>query len=261
MICRQADSAIKAPLRSSYHWWEADMHARASSPNHFLANLIQPDFELVRPYLRSLELVPNQVLAAAGQDLEYAYLPHAGVISLVVCLAHGEPAEVAMVGSHSIFGASAALVGPTALTTAIVHLGGMCSALPIKRLREAIDRSTTLRTALNQHEQAIFVQSQQTAACNLSHPTISRLARWLLRVRDASGRDGLQFTEEFLSQVLGVQRNAVSYAASMLKDKGLVRFSHARISIHDVTGLNAVACECHRTVTGDLLQLRDGTVH
>jgi CRP-like cAMP-binding protein len=228
------------------------MDARVRSPNQFLTNLIQADYDLVRPHLHSFQLVPDQVLAAAGQELDYAYLPHTALISLVVCLAHGEVTEVAMVGSHDIFGASAALVGPTALTTAIVQLGGMCSALSIKRLQEATDHSKTLRTSLMRQEQAIFEQIQQTAACNLSHATISRLARWLLRVRDASGRDELQFTPEFLAQALGVQRHAVSYVASELKDKGLIRFSRARISILDVTGLKAVACDCHETRRNDL---------
>jgi hypothetical protein len=35
---------------------------------------------------------------------------------------------------------------------------------------------------------------QQSAACSVSHATIARLARWRLRVRDATGSDELIFS-------------------------------------------------------------------
>jgi CRP-like cAMP-binding protein len=223
--------------------------------------LIPSDFELVGPHLRSLELARDQVLAAAGEELKFAYFPHSGIIALVVRLAHGETTEIAMVGSHSMFGASAALGWPAALTTAVVQFASTCSVLPIKRLQVAADQSKTLRATLTRHEQAIFVQTQQTAACNVSHPTIARLARWLLRVRDASGSDDLQFTQESLGAMLGVHRNAVSFVACALKEKGLIQFSRAHIRIVDIAGLKAVACECYETVRGELEHLKRGVLH
>jgi len=42
------------------------------------------------------------------------------------------------------------------------------------------DRSATFRNRLVRHERAIFVQAQQSAACNASHPIEARLSRWLL---------------------------------------------------------------------------------
>jgi CRP-like cAMP-binding protein len=201
------------------------------------------------------------VLAAAGEALENAYFPHSGIISLVVRLIHGDTTEVAMIGRDSVFGASAALVGPLALTTAIVQSPGMCSALPIKWLKTAADQSRTFGTTLVRHEQAIFVQAQQSAGCMASHPAMARLARWLLRARDATGSDDLFFTQEFLGQMLGVQRNAVSYVATTLKEKGLIKFSRAQIRIVDVAELRATACECYETVKNELEQLKRSTLH
>ncbi len=241
--------------------YESKMAPSVRPPNGLVALLLQSDFDLVGPHLRNLELVREQVIAAAGDEIKQAYLPHSGIISLVVRLTHGETTEVAMVGNQSIFGASAVLGNSSALTTAIVTIGGTCSVLPIKRLREAIDRSATLRTTLILHEQSILVQAQQTAACNASHPTVARLARWLLRARDATGSDELQFTQESLGQMLGVHRNAVSFVACALKDKGVIQFSRAQIRIIDATGLEAVACECYAVVRGDLEHLKRGQVH
>lgn len=237
------------------------MDSTIRPPNRLLTNLIAADYDLIRPDLRKLELVHAVVLAAAGDELVDAYFPHSGIISLVVRLAQGETTEVAMIGRDSLFGASAALAGPAALTTAIVQSPGTCSALPIKSLRAAIEQSATFRMTLIRHEQAIFVQAQQSAGCMASHSAIARLARWLLRARDAAGSDELFFTQEFLGQMLGVQRNAVSYVAGMLKEKGLIKFSRAQIRITDVTGLKATACECYDTVKSELEQLKRSKLH
>ena len=237
------------------------MDASIRSPNRLLANLIPSDFDLVKPHLRDFELVHAIVLATAGDELKQAYFPHSGIISLVVRMVQGETTEVAMVGRGSVYGSSAALAGPTALTTGIVQSPGMCSVLPVRWLRAAADHSMTFRITLTQHAQAIFVQAQQSAGCIASHSAISRLSRWLLRARDASGCDELQFTQEFLGQMLGVQRNTVSNVASALQDKGLIKFNRAQIRILDVAGLKATACECYETVKNELEHLKCDTLH
>lgn len=226
------------------------------SPNRLLANLSPGNFDLIRYHLRTTELVRAVELVGAGDELVDVYFPHSGIISLVVRLTSGEATEIAMIGRDSLFGASAALVGPTALTTAIVQSPGDCSVLPIKRLKEAVEQSTTLRTILTRHEQAIFVQAQQSVGCIASHPAIARLARWLLRARDTAGSDDLQFTQEFLGQMLGVKRNAVSYVATELQTKGVISFARGRIVIVDVPRLKAMACECYMTVRDELEQLK-----
>jgi hypothetical protein len=56
-------------------------------PNGFLSVLSAEDFDLIQPHLRSVDLVRETVLVEAGDRLKRAYLPHHGVISLVVKLA------------------------------------------------------------------------------------------------------------------------------------------------------------------------------
>jgi CRP-like cAMP-binding protein len=232
------------------------MDLQQLSPNRLLANLSSGDFGLLGCHLRTTELVHAAELVAAGDELVDTYFPHSGVISLIVRLTGGEATEIAMIGRDSMFGASAALVGPTALTTAVVQSPGACSALSVRRLKEAADQSASLRTILIRHEQAIFVQAQQSAGCIASHPAMARLARWLLRARDAGGSDELDFTQEVLGQMLGVRRNAVSYVAGELQDRGAIRFSRGRIVITDATRLRAMACECYGTVQNELGQLK-----
>jgi len=156
-------------------------------PNGFLSSLSADDFELIRPHLRTVDLTTDLVLVEIDDTLKRAYLPHQGVISLVVKLARGEQVQLAMIGRDSIFGSFSALGDPTALNSALVLIPGVASTLDIDRLRAAADRSPTFRATLMRHGMAMYAQIQQAVGCNASHSVESRLARCLLQIRDLSG--------------------------------------------------------------------------
>ena len=80
------------------------MDSAPRSPNGFLSSLPADDFELIRPHLRTVDLVQEFMLVEVDETLKRAYLPHSGVISLVVKLAKGEHVQVAMIGRDSMFG-------------------------------------------------------------------------------------------------------------------------------------------------------------
>jgi CRP-like cAMP-binding protein len=218
------------------------------SPNQFLAALPAADYELMHPHLRTVELVHEAVLLRAGDPFAYVYFPHSGVISLVVSLAEGGMVEAAMVGRDSVFGASAALDGLIALNDAIVQQPGTATILDVAYLRAAAERSANLRTTLMRHEQMLLVQALQSAACNASHSVESRLSQWLLRMRDLSGNDTFLMTQEFLAQMLGVRRNAVSLVAHTLQQAGLIRYRRGHIEITNLDGLRESTCECYGAV-------------
>jgi len=220
----------------------------AQHPNNFLASLPAKDFELLRPHLKPFDLVHEDLLFDAGDIMDRVYLPHSGVISLVVGLADCQVIEAAMVGRSSLVGASAALDGGIALSRGIVQVEGTASILDVKTLREVGDRSAAFRTTLIRHEQALFAQAQQSAACNASHSVEARLSRWLLQTRDLTGSDMLGLTQEFLAQMLGVRRTSVSLVAHTLQNAGLIRYSRGRIEITNLEGLRATSCECYQTV-------------
>jgi CRP-like cAMP-binding protein len=218
------------------------------SPNHLLASLLAADFELLRPHLRPVQLVQGAVLVEAGGPLTRVYFPHSGVISLVASLADGEMIEVAMVGRDSIFGASAALDGRISVTNAIVQLPGTASVLDVAYLRKASDKNSAFRTTLIRHEEVLFAQAQQSAACNAAHTVEARLSRWLLCMRDLSESDTLPITQEFLAQMIGVQRNSVSIVANTLQQAGVIRYNRGLIEITDLEGLKKTSCECYEAV-------------
>ena len=224
------------------------MDTTPRSPNGFLSSLSADDFELVRPHLKSVDLVQDFVLVAVGDTLKRAYMPHRGVISLVVDLARGEHVQVAMIGRHSIFGVFSALGDPVALNSAIVMVPGPASTIDLDRLRALADRSATLRAALIRHGLAVYAQIQQTAGCNASHTVESRLARCLLQTHDLSGGVKLLLTQEAMAQMIGARRNSVSLVASTLQQANYIHYSRGHIEILDLDGLSKTACECYASV-------------
>ena len=218
------------------------------SPNGFLSSLSADDFELIRPHLRTVDLVQDFVLVAVGEALNRAYMPHRGVISLVVDLARGEHVQIAMVGRHSIFGVLSALGDPVALNTAVVLVPGPASTVDIEQLRAAADQSATFRSVLMRHSLAVYAQMQQTAGCNASHTVESRLARCLLQTHDLSGGCKLLLTQEAMAQMIGARRNSVSLVASTLQQANFIHYSRGHIDITDIEGLRKTACECYASV-------------
>jgi CRP-like cAMP-binding protein len=218
------------------------------SSNLLLNSLTSADFTLLRDDLTTVKLTHEAVLYAAGDPITQVYFPHSGVISLVVGLLEGEMIEVAMVGRDSVAGASSALDGAIALNHAIVQLPGEASVLDVAKLRIAAEKSVSFRTKLIRHQQVLFVQAQQSAACNTTHSVESRLSRWLLRMHDLSGTNTLQLTQEFLAQMVGAQRTSVSLVAHALQQSGLIRYHRGQIEITNLEGLRDCACECYQTV-------------
>lgn len=216
--------------------------------NHLLQSLPAAELEALRPRLEAVELVRETVLAEAGRPLTHVYLPHSGAISMMVRLSDGQTVEVAMIGRDSVFGASAALDGGISLTSAVVVLPGTASILGVAEFRAAADRSVAFRTALARHQQALFAQAQQAAACIASHSVEARLSRWLLRARDLCDGETLPLTQEFLAQMIGVQRNSISIVAHALQQAGTISYSRGHIDITSADGLRAVCCECYDAI-------------
>jgi CRP-like cAMP-binding protein len=231
------------------------LDAITRSPNHLLAALPAADYELLRPHLETVELVQEAVLVGAGDKLTRVFFPHSGAISLVIGLESGGTIEVATIGRDSVFGGTAALDGCISLTDAIVQLPGTASTLEVGRLRTAADRSASFRTTLIRHEQALFAQAQQSAACNASHAVEARLARWLLRMHDLANDDELLLTQDFLAQMIGVQRNSVSTVAHTLQQAGIIKYARGNIKITNLEALRDASCECYEAVNAQYKRL------
>jgi CRP-like cAMP-binding protein len=222
----------------------------AQSQNRILNALPQNIFAAVEPHLKYEKLVFGTVLADTERPVDRVYFPVDGVISLVVEMAVGDMIETAMVGRDGAANATAAMDGKISLHRGIVQAAGAAFTIAPDTLRSLADEFGPLRGILIRHEQVLFAQAQQSAGCNASHTVEARMCRWLLRIRDLTGSDEMQLTQEFLAQMLGVRRTAVSLVAGTLQKAGFIKYSRGRIRLLDVGQIEAGACECYQTVKG-----------
>jgi CRP-like cAMP-binding protein len=215
-----------------------------------LASLSPGDAASIRPYLRPIELEHKKVLYEAGDKIKHVYFPTGAVVSLVVGLSTGEMVEAAMVGKDGVVGAASALDGRISLSRAIVQLAGSALVCDVLELKGAALQSHSFLAKLIRHEQTLYAQAQQSAACMAAHDVQARLSRWLLRARDLCGSDTLMFTQEFLAEMLAVRRTSVTIVAHTLQQAGMIKYSRGKIHILDVQGLRESACECYESVKG-----------
>jgi CRP-like cAMP-binding protein len=216
---------------------------------NLLLSLFSPsDLKHLEPHLKPVRFEQHHVLFEADEPIGHAYFPTNAVVSLVVTLSSGDMIEAAMIGNDGVVGASAALDGKIAPNRGIVQLGGEIVVCDIEALKSVALQSPKLLALLIRHEQAVYAQAQQSAACFATHRVEARLCRWLLRARDLSGSDKLTFTQEYLAEMLGVRRTSVTAVAHALQETGLIKYARGKIQIMNAKGLQESACECYASV-------------
>jgi CRP-like cAMP-binding protein len=216
---------------------------------NLLLNILSPaDREALEPHLKLAHFDQHHVLFDADQQIRHVYFPTSAVVSLVVTLSSGETVEAAMVGMDGVVGASAALDGKVSLSRGIIQLAGDIIVCDIDAVKSSALQSPRLLSLLIRHEQTVYAQAQQSAACFATHMVEARLCRWMLRARDLSASDHLPFTQEYLGEMLGVRRTSVTAVAHTLQEAGLIKYARGKIQILDAKGLQESACECYGSV-------------
>jgi len=198
--------------------------------------------------LTHTELKQEQILFDVREVVTEIHFPIDAVVSLVVPLATGEIVETAMTGRDGVVGAGAALNGRVSFNRAIVQISGQSLYCSLDLFKSLVQEHPAVLSLVGSHEQALFAQAQQSAACNASHYLENRLARWLLRAADLHGSDELELTQEFLAEMLGARRTSITVIARTLQQAGMIEYARGRIKLTDVPALQETACECYETV-------------
>lgn len=162
-----------------------------------------------------------------------------------------KPLEMGLIGNEGMLGATLALGVTNSPQRGVVQGSGTALRMTVAHLRAELRDSAALRRTLDRYLYVLMAQLSQTAACARFHAIEARLARWLLMTHDRAPSDHFYLTHDFLADMLGVRRSAVTIAAGALQHRELISYSRGRIVIVDRQGLESASCECYRAVVED----------
>ena len=217
--------------------------------NLILAQLPDDEYAELAKSLMPVELPLGMQLSEPNRPIEYVYFLNSGLISTDALTEKGESVEVGVIGREGFAGLPALLDQPQMSHSVLIQ--GVGDGL---RIRSSIVRDEFMKGGMFQQMVHAFiylqmVQVTQSVLCNRMHEVDARLARWLLTSADRMESESLHLTQEFLAQMLGVQRSTVTVAAGELQRAGMIGYSRGKINIVDRGALTKVACECYDIVT------------
>jgi CRP-like cAMP-binding protein len=232
---------------------------RTEVKNRLLTSLPAEDYAQLGPYLTPVELERGRLLYDPGDRIDVVYFPHDGVISLMTLMESGAAIESATIGREGALGLMAAVQPRVSLLRAIVQTPTQASRISAVQLHEVWEKSARIRDLVERHQEALFGHAVQSVACNALHSVEARFCRWLLTCHDRISNDTIALTQEFLADMLGVQRTTVTAVARTLQEKGAIRYRRGVVDIMDRAVLEALTCECYGAIRRNYERLLPGS--
>ena len=216
--------------------------------NRILAALPREEFTTLSPLLSQVELEKGRLIADPGDVITHVYFPIDTVVSIMTLMESGEAIESATIGREGAYGLLAAVSPREAQSRAIIQVPGRAYRVNGSALHDFWKRSIVFKGLVEKHTDALFAHAAQSVACNALHSVEARFCRWLLSCRDRIDTDTVNLTQEFLADMLGVQRTTVTAVARALQAKGMIRYRRGIVDVVDRAGLEQGACECYGAV-------------
>jgi CRP-like cAMP-binding protein len=205
-----------------------------------------------------VELKPAEVLREPGQRIRHVYFPAGSSISLLAPAAAGATLEVAVIGDEGVLGISVAFGINIGSQRALVVDAGPAWRIAAPAFCREFERSARLRRLLSRYVYVVMAQMSQSAVCSNFHSVPARLASRLLVAGDRAQSERFHITQKAISAMLGVRREGVNQAASLLRERKLISYTRGHLTILDRCGLQAAACECYLTASNARLLRYEG---
>lgn len=214
-------------------------------PNRLLEALPKGEYERIFAKLESVSLPLKSAIYQAGEKIESVFFPEVGIISLLATIDNSSTLEVGIVGREGMVGLPLIMGVDRSRVRAVVQGTGSAMRMSANDFEVEGRLDGTLRRVVLRYTHSLIAQISQSAVCFRFHAIELRLARWLLMTSDRLESTELQMTQEFLSNMLGVRREAVNRAARSIQTRGLISYSRSTILIIDRPGLVAASCDCY----------------
>lgn len=216
--------------------------------NQLLGALENDSHQRLVALMEPVDVKLGAVICEAGGTLAHAYFPQGAVLSLLTVMESGSAIETANIGREGAFGIFAAMYSRVSFNRCLVQLVGPMVRCPIEALQEEFARSANVRDLFVSYSETLLSQVQQTVGCNALHTVQERMCRWLLMMDDRAEGEPMTYTQEFLSEIMGVNRTSISLAAQSMQDAGLISYRRGTMQVLDRAGMEKVSCECYAIV-------------
>jgi len=225
--------------------------------NEILAALPRNEYERIHPLLQVEQWASGKPIYTSGQKISDVYFINTGMASLVSLTDDGSSIEVGVIGPEGMVGISAILGRDRMPHSAIVQLPGQALKMKLTALNNEFTKAGKLQSLLMRHMYLLHFQVARSVLCNRFHHVESRLCRWLLMSRERIDSEEVPLTQEFVATMLGVSRPIVSLTARTLQNAGLIEYKMGHITILDLEGLKAAACDCYEIVRVESERFRE----
>lgn len=202
----------------------------------------------------TVDLACGEILCHPNVPMPFTWFPLTGIIACKARVNNHPPMEIGLSGNEGMLGATLVIGIDTAPSRAVVQGAG--TALRIARADFVIlmAECPALKCTVQRYLYVMTKLASRSTPCTRFHGVEARLARWLLTIDDRTHADHFNLTQQYLADILGVRRSAVTLAARALQADGLIRYSRGRIHVVSRPGLEAASCECYAETVRDYTQ-------
>src|SRR5262249_9493860 len=233
---------LVAPVEWRLNYAEKLEAPPANKGNKLLNSLPFTDLALIQPFLERVGLTFRSRLQMANRIMKTIHFPESGMISVVAVSGGGRhQTEIGLIGREGMTGVSLGFGSKRSPFDMEVEVEGQGQCIATEELIDLMGQSSSIRTALVDYLQSLWLQFAHTAAANANGTIEQRLARVLLLAEDKLDSEEIRLTHEQLATMLAVRRAGVTVALQQLETDGLINRERGIISISDRAGLKATA--------------------
>lgn len=219
----------------------SSLHATNQLLQFLPHNQRQRILNLCKPF----RLDVGETLIQSNAPIKYVYFPTSGFVSLFATFSEERPIEMGLIGNEGMLGATLALGNKNAPIEYVVKGAGIALRMESSVFQQSIANSPVFKRLIHNYLYIIMLQSLQSGACNSFHEVQKRLPRLLLLIQDRAQSNHFYSTHQLLATMLGVRRSAVTIAATVLQQKGYIKYNRGHIQVTSRQGLMKASCSCY----------------
>lgn len=226
--------------------WRGRVFMFVTKENLLLTSLPQEERERLDPFLEWTRVEFGENLIEPDETIRQIFFPFDAVASVIQEMENGGGIETGLVGIEGIAGLQIWLRMDSTPTRTLVQVDGAGHRMKADDfIREVRDRPSPLNDLIARYTHAFLCMASIAAACNRLHTLDQRMCRWLKLVHNRVRRPEFPMRQEFMAQMLGVQRPTVSTTANLLQKAGLITYTRGQMTVLHPEGLEQGSCECY----------------